>query len=241
MHTVSMPGVHELVAGGDDKQGVLDRAFAVLDVLSRSDDGLGLSELARNAGLAKTTTHRIAEQLVSVGAIQQIDQRYFIGPLAAQLGRRWQPDPLLSQAAADPVRALVGPADAAAVYSLHGGKGRLVTAAARGAHCWILPPDLTETFTPLTAAWHVLRVAGGKPVAPAMRSHRLPMSLHDRGFATSVHQEGVPELSCVAAPLPSDGTRRPAVVAVLTLTPCPPPGLSDLVLHTADRIVQRLR
>ncbi|WP_431971809.1 helix-turn-helix domain-containing protein [Nocardia sp. bgisy134] len=240
-----MPDVRELVAGGDDKQGVLDRAFAVLDVLSRADDGLGLSELARNAGLAKTTTHRIAEQLVSVGAIQQIDQRYFIGPLAAQLGRCWQPDPLLSQAAADPVRALVGPADAAAVYALYGGKGRLVTAAARGAHCWILPPDLTETFAPLAAAWHVLLVADHKPVTPATltarRSHRLPISLRDRGFAISVHHEGVPEMSCVAAPLLSDGMHRPAVVAVLTLTPCPPPGLSDLVLHTADRIAQRLR
>ncbi|WP_067834209.1 helix-turn-helix domain-containing protein [Nocardia lijiangensis] len=236
-----MPGVQSLVADGDDKHGVLDRAFMVLDVLSRVDDGLGLSELARNAGLAKTTTHRIAEQLVSVGAVQQVDQRYYIGPLAARLGRCWQPDPLLLQAAADPVRALVGPADAAAVYALHGGKGRLVTAAARGAHCWILPPDLTASFIPLAAAWHVLMVADRKPVTPVTRSYRLLMPLRDRGVAISVQHEGAPEMSCVAAPLPSDGAHRPAAVAVLTLAAQPAPWLMDLVLHTADRIMHRLR
>jgi hypothetical protein len=50
--------------------GVLDRAFAILDALAHADEGLGLTALARASGLANTSAHRLAEQLVTHGAVQ---------------------------------------------------------------------------------------------------------------------------------------------------------------------------
>ena len=50
-------------------RGVLDGAFAVLDALAHADEGLGLTALARVSGLAKTSAHRLAEQLVTLGAV----------------------------------------------------------------------------------------------------------------------------------------------------------------------------
>jgi hypothetical protein len=49
---------------------VLDGAFSVLDALARADDGLGLTALARASGLAKTSAHRLTEQLVALGAVE---------------------------------------------------------------------------------------------------------------------------------------------------------------------------
>lgn len=65
-------------------RGVLEGAFIALDVLSRADNGLGLTDLSRETGLAKTTVHRLVEQLVKVGAAQRIEQRYFVGPTIAR-------------------------------------------------------------------------------------------------------------------------------------------------------------
>ena len=48
---------------------VLDGAFSVLDALAHAEEGLGLTALARVSGLAKTSAHRLAEQLVALGAV----------------------------------------------------------------------------------------------------------------------------------------------------------------------------
>jgi len=42
------------------------------DVLSRAENWLGLTELSRETELAKTTVHRLAEQLVDIGAAQRM-------------------------------------------------------------------------------------------------------------------------------------------------------------------------
>ena len=47
---------------------VLDGAFCVLNALAHADEGLGLTALARVSGLAKTSAHRLAEQLVARSA-----------------------------------------------------------------------------------------------------------------------------------------------------------------------------
>jgi hypothetical protein len=60
-------------------RGVLGRAFAVLEALAQADAGLGLTGLARASGLAKTSAYRLAEQRVALGAVQRVDQRYYVG------------------------------------------------------------------------------------------------------------------------------------------------------------------
>jgi hypothetical protein len=83
--------------------GVLDGASAVLDALAHADEGLGLTALARASGLAKTSVHRLAEQLVMLGAVQCVEHRYYVGPRMLRIGQRWQPDPLLRRFAQAPV------------------------------------------------------------------------------------------------------------------------------------------
>src|ERR1700757_4793331 len=61
-------------------RGVLDGVVAVLDALAHADDGLGLTALARASGVAKTSVHRLAEQLVALGAVQCVERRYYVGP-----------------------------------------------------------------------------------------------------------------------------------------------------------------
>ena len=98
-----LAGLIPPVAAG---RGVLDGAFAVLGALARADDGLGLTALARASGLAKTSAHRLAEQLITLGAVQCVEHRYYIGPQMFRIGQRWQPDPLLRRFAQAPVHTL---------------------------------------------------------------------------------------------------------------------------------------
>src|SRR6201992_394835 len=88
-------------AGGGRR--VLDGAFSVLDALADADEGLGLTALARASGLAKSSAHRLAEQLVTLGAVDRYNSRYFVGPRMMRIGQRWQPDPLLRRCAQGPV------------------------------------------------------------------------------------------------------------------------------------------
>jgi IclR helix-turn-helix domain len=69
-------------------RGVLDGAFAILDALAHADEGLGLTALARASGLAKTSAHRLAEQLVTLGAVQcvALPQRRLHHPLTTAQG-----------------------------------------------------------------------------------------------------------------------------------------------------------
>jgi IclR helix-turn-helix domain len=122
-------------------RGVLDGAFAVLDALAHADDGLGLTALARASGLAKTSTYRLAEQLVALGAVQCVEHRYYVGELIGRIGQRWQPDPLLRRAAQRPVHTLAVQASAmASLRVLHEQRLRLICAtAARGQAC--IPED----------------------------------------------------------------------------------------------------
>jgi hypothetical protein len=81
-------------------------AFAVLDALAQADAGLGLTGLARASGLAKTSAYRLAEQLVTLGAVQRVDERYYVGARVGRIGQQWQPDPFLRRAAQATVHAL---------------------------------------------------------------------------------------------------------------------------------------
>jgi hypothetical protein len=72
-------------------RGVLQGAFAVLEALGQCEDGLGLTDLTRATGLAKTSAYRLAEQLVLLGAAQRVEQRYYIGRCSGALGSTGSP------------------------------------------------------------------------------------------------------------------------------------------------------
>jgi len=54
---------------------MVERAFRVLDILSVSEEGLTLSDLARTLGMSKGSMHGLLKTLESNGVIEQADER----------------------------------------------------------------------------------------------------------------------------------------------------------------------
>jgi IclR family transcriptional regulator, acetate operon repressor len=71
-------------------RGVLEGAFALLDVLGAMGNEVGLSELAKSSGLPKTTVHRLLDQLGELGAVERSSTGYRIGSRVFRLGQGWQ-------------------------------------------------------------------------------------------------------------------------------------------------------
>jgi DNA-binding transcriptional ArsR family regulator len=75
----------------------VERSFRILDLLGRSPEPLGTSEVARRLRLAKSSAHGLLHSLEEVGAVEEVRHRYRLGPalqrLAAlgELRRRWHP------------------------------------------------------------------------------------------------------------------------------------------------------
>src|ERR1700757_1106780 len=137
-------------------RGVLDGAFAVLDALAHADQGLGLTALARASGLAKTSAHRLAEQLVMFGAVQCVEHRYYVGPRMLRIGQRWQPDPLLRRCAQAPIYTLAVQSRAmASLRILHERRLRYICAAVPHGHAYLPDPADPESIA-RTATGRVL-------------------------------------------------------------------------------------
>lgn len=80
----------------------VDRAFDVLRVTA-AGNGLTLSEIGRETGLAKSTTLRLLAALERNGAVTRIGQRYRLGPLVHEL------DPLPVSPAYERIRRVLTP------------------------------------------------------------------------------------------------------------------------------------
>ncbi|HXO48522.1 MAG TPA: helix-turn-helix domain-containing protein, partial [Mycobacterium sp.] len=138
---------------------VLDGAFAVLDALANADDGLGLTALARASGLAKTSAHRHAEQLLALGAVERVNHRYYVGPRMMRIGQRWQPEPLLRQCAQRPVHNLAVQSRAmASLRILNENRLRYICAAVPHRHAY-MPDHLDPESIARTATGRVLYAA----------------------------------------------------------------------------------
>jgi IclR family transcriptional regulator, acetate operon repressor len=66
---------------------VLRRAFAVLGAFDGRASRLTLSELVSSTGLPKTTVHRMAAELVTLGALERRNGGYALGPRLFELGQ----------------------------------------------------------------------------------------------------------------------------------------------------------
>jgi DNA-binding IclR family transcriptional regulator len=69
-------------------ESVLQKARMILGAFDAPSPQLGLSELARRTGLAKTTVHRVASEMVSVGLLARYGRRYELAPLLFEFGQR---------------------------------------------------------------------------------------------------------------------------------------------------------
>ncbi len=77
------------------------RALAILEMVSESQEGLGISEIARRLGVSKGSVFGICGQLEAGGALvrDQGSKRYGLGPLVTTLASRGSVYTLLRQAA----------------------------------------------------------------------------------------------------------------------------------------------
>lgn len=231
-------------SGSNSGRGVLEGAFELLNTLARIPSGAGLSELARDSGLPKATTHRLLDQLIGLGAVQRDGQRYYIGNALARLGRSWQPDPALRRASLVPSRTLARLTGASvAVCVLEGPAIRVVTSA--GGLGTPTPRLNTEDeLTVRTAAGKVLLAAGpdrDPPVGftrPEWKRVRDSLSRH---AAVAVdHQDILPGVYCAAAAIPLSTPGRVATICTLFINRPPPPDLAELVLRAARETTRSL-
>lgn len=72
---------------------IVGRAFLILTAF-REDFVLGVSELSRRTGLPRTTVHRLANQLLEVGALSRVGTKFRIGPSLFELGNLHYPQRL---------------------------------------------------------------------------------------------------------------------------------------------------
>jgi DNA-binding IclR family transcriptional regulator len=234
-----LAGLIPPVAAG---RGVLDGAFAVLDALAHADRGLGLTALAHASGLAKTSAHRLAEQLVALGAVQCVEHRYYVGPRMLRIGQRWQPDPLLRRAAQAPVHTLAVQSRAmASLRILYEHRLRYVCAAVPHGHAYLPDPVDPESIA-RTATGRVLYAAqpGSAVTLPDCWSRRewrdLRESIRDPRATVIDHQDAVAGMCCVSAPVWWPNGACAGAVTVTVETNDLPAGLPPLVSYTACRI-----
>jgi DNA-binding IclR family transcriptional regulator len=221
---------------------VLDGAFAVLEVLAEAEHGLGLTALARATGLAKTSTHRLAEQLVTLRAVERVDHRYYIGARIGSIGQRWQPDPVLRRAAQTPVHTLAVQSRAmAALRVLHDGRLRVICSTAPHGHAYLPSPADAES-TARTATGRVLYASRAisdvaLPDCWTPRQWRqLRESIRDLHASVVDHQEALPGVCCVSAPVWCSNGNCAGAVTALLLARKPTPNLRDLVVCAARSI-----
>ena len=237
------PGqVAALVPPGAVSRGVLDGAFAVVDALADADEGLGLTALARASGLAKTSARRLAEQLVTLAAVQCVEHRYYIGPRMLRIGQRWQPDPLLRRFAQAPVHTLAVQSRAmASLRVLHEQRLRYICATVPHGHAYVPDPADPESIA-RTATGRVLYSTqrAGDATLPECWSRRewrnLRESLRDPRATVTDHQEAVAGMCCVSAPVWWPNGACAGAITITLQADDLPAGLPGLVSRTACRI-----
>jgi IclR family transcriptional regulator, KDG regulon repressor len=69
---------------------MVERAFRLLDLLSVTEEGLTLSDLARSLNMSKSSIHGLLKTLESSGAIEQLEGRRFVlGPRIYDLAQTY--------------------------------------------------------------------------------------------------------------------------------------------------------
>lgn len=201
------------------RHGVLDAGFRLIDTVAAVPEGLGVTELARATGLPKTTTHRLAGQLVEAGALERVGHRYVVGDAVLRWGKSRPAASRLYRAAYLPVRRLgqLSGALAGVVEDGADGPGVVVEYSRDGVPFAI---DPASPLWPRTAVARLFAADAGQPQQVA----------YDRG-------EVIPGLSCVAVSLQLDG-QLPAALAALYFQPDLPPAASSMVV-AASRTIRR--
>jgi IclR family acetate operon transcriptional repressor len=208
---------------------VVRRAFAVLGAFDARTSRLTLSELVAETGLPKTTVHRVALELIGLGALERRNGGYALGPRLFELGQRVPRHRRLRDAALPYMQdlfaltretvqlAVLDGVEVLHVEILHGHR-RVPTPASRGGrmpfHCTALGKAIVAFSPPDVVA----RALAEPLVARTPRTITDPQAL--RRELAGIRSRGIAfdrgecdrRLVCAAAPITSaDGTASAAV------------------------------
>jgi DNA-binding IclR family transcriptional regulator len=112
----------------------VQRALALLDAFTIDDSQLSVSELARRAGLSKTTAFRLARTLSASGYLVQAESGpWRLGPATAWLGARYQVSFDIHNAIEPVLQELAGATGQSASFFVHEGNVRIRLVRVRGA------------------------------------------------------------------------------------------------------------
>ncbi|MFJ8209329.1 IclR family transcriptional regulator [Streptomyces sp. NPDC096033] len=232
-----------MARSGAEGRGVLEGAFALMEVLAH-DDEVGLTRLASDAALPKATAHRLLGQLVALGAVQSHEGRYRLGPRTFRLGQAWHPARALRAAAAQPLRELAAAGGGVSLsLSVPEAGHIIVVGGMRGEVDEVFPLRSGVVLPPGSAAELVLAASAPVPRRPAGWTAaawaREVAAIRERGVAFD-YERCVDSLSCVAAPVHAADGQVVASVAVTSLDAKLLPPLCDAVSRAATAIGARL-
>jgi IclR family KDG regulon transcriptional repressor len=199
----------------------LERAFAILEEIAQSREGIGLAELSKRVGLHNSTTFHLVKTMVALGYIRQSREtkRYRIGrPLFALAAGSLDEVELvslatpvledLSAATGESGHFAVRSGDAVVVIAKTSGTGAFQlterAGVARPAHCTALGKVLLAALTPAQLdrflASHELRAFTPKSLTEAEPLRRELAEVARTGIAFD-DGEFDPEVRCVAVPV----------------------------------------
>ena len=203
-----------------------DRALAILGAFSVTRPQVGVTELARELGMHKSTVSRLLATLEGRGLVQRVGDRFTPGPELARLGALTDPGLVLLPAARPVLVRLADETGETVNLAVRRGDRALNVHQVASAH-FVGLTDWTGRATPLhaTANGKVL-LAFGDESAPARLERLTPRTIVDvpalereldrvrrRGHATAVEEleEG---LNSIAAPIRAPDGRCVAAVSV---------------------------
>jgi DNA-binding IclR family transcriptional regulator len=176
-----------------------------------------------------------------------VDHRYYIGARIGHMGQRWQPDPVLRQAAAAPVHILAVQSRATATLRiLHEARLRVICTTAPHGHAY-LPNPADRESTARTATGRVLYASTARsdvalPGCWTPREWRqLRESIGDAHATVIDHQDAFPGVCCVSAPVWWPNGACAGAVTVVLQAAKPPANLRELVVCAARNIGAGLR
>ncbi|WP_238381102.1 IclR family transcriptional regulator [Alkalilacustris brevis] len=197
-----------------DEKGVaaVDRALTIMATFDNVTEPLSLSEIARRAGLHKSTTLRLIGSLKTFGYIVQFeDGRYHLGPTLLRLGTVYQRANRMEERIIPVLEEMVRKgSESPSFYIRHGRDHRLCIFRVDSNHS-TLDRVHSGLLLPLDsgAAGHVFRAfeTAGQPPDERLRAIR------EQGYAVS-HGETDPDCAALAAPVFNHGGDIAGVLSI---------------------------
>jgi IclR family transcriptional regulator, acetate operon repressor len=211
---------------------VVAGAFALLTSLSRLGSAR-VSELQREAGLPRTTVHRLLTQLEQVGAAERSSGRWRLGPAMVALGAAVPAEPRLRSVARRPLMDLASATGAIVALSVEmAGEGMVVD---------VLPGKRPHPHQPEPGKTPTRAELAEMGLDPAKLAYLRAHAQAHRGDMRPVIDVAVvaSDVSCVAAPL---RLAHGGVGAVWMMLPgdCVPTPFVAATRRTAGRIASQL-